>query len=76
MPVDVEARPIAGISSLACRPAPKAALIDRNRLEREDFERRPDVDDPNQQGPSHLEAILGEAEEIVNRSLTFGGESR
>jgi phosphoglucomutase len=25
---------------------------------------------------SHLEAILGEAEEIVNRALTFGGESK
>jgi phosphoglucomutase len=48
MPSVVETRPSANISPLAGRPAPKAMLVDLNRLEREYFERRPDVDDPNQ----------------------------
>jgi phosphoglucomutase len=37
------------ISPLAGKPAPKDLLIDVTRLEREYFERRPDVSDPNQQ---------------------------
>src|SRR6476619_5401234 len=36
------------ISPLAGQPAPKEMLIDPARLEREYFERRPDVSDPNQ----------------------------
>ena len=36
------------ISPLAGKPAPKEMLIDPVRLEREYFERRPDLDDPNQ----------------------------
>jgi phosphoglucomutase len=48
MPSVVETHPRANISPLAGRPAPKAMLVDLNRLEREYFERRPDVGDPNQ----------------------------
>jgi len=36
------------ISPLAGKPAPKEMLIDPVRLEREYFERRPDLDDPSQ----------------------------
>ncbi|HEY1859165.1 MAG TPA: phosphoglucomutase (alpha-D-glucose-1,6-bisphosphate-dependent) [Gemmataceae bacterium] len=36
------------ISPLAGKPAPKELLIDPARLEREYFERRPDISDPNQ----------------------------
>ena len=36
------------ISPLAGRPAPKEILVDVARLEREYFERRPDVNDPTQ----------------------------
>jgi phosphoglucomutase len=36
------------ISPLAGKPAPKEMLIDVERLEREYFERRPDLGDPNQ----------------------------
>jgi phosphoglucomutase len=36
------------ISPLAWKPAPKELLIDPTRLEREFFERRPDLDDPGQ----------------------------
>ena len=36
------------ISPLAGQPAPKAMLVDVARLEREYFERRPDMGDPNQ----------------------------
>ena len=36
------------ISPLAGKPAPKEMLVDVARLEREYFERRPDLDDPNQ----------------------------
>src|SRR5262249_5496705 len=36
------------LSPLAGQPAPKEMLVDLNRLEREYFERRPDVADPNQ----------------------------
>jgi phosphoglucomutase len=42
------AHPAASISPLAGRPAPKEMLVDVARLEREYFERRPDVGDPNQ----------------------------
>ena len=37
-----------GISPLAGKPATKEMLVDPARLEREYYERRPDVDDPNQ----------------------------
>ena len=37
------------ISPLAGQPAPKAMLVDLARLEREYFQRRPDMSDPNQQ---------------------------
>jgi phosphoglucomutase len=36
------------ISPLAGKPAPKEMLIDLARLEGEYFERRPDLDDPDQ----------------------------
>lgn len=36
------------ISPLAGKPAPQALLVDVARLEREYFERRPDLGDPNQ----------------------------
>ena len=36
------------ISPLAGKPAPKELLIDPSRLEREYYERRPDLEDPNQ----------------------------
>jgi len=36
------------ISPLAGKPAPKALLVDPSRLEREYYERRPDLEDPNQ----------------------------
>ena len=48
MPGVVETHPGASISPLAGQPAPKEMLIDLARLEREYFERRPDVSDPNQ----------------------------
>jgi phosphoglucomutase len=38
----------AAISSLAGKPAPKEMLVDLARLERDYYERRPDVADPNQ----------------------------
>ena len=36
------------ISPLAGKPAPKELLVDLTRLEREYYERRPDLGDPNQ----------------------------
>src|SRR6516162_9464486 len=36
------------ISPLAGKPAPKEMLVDLAQLEREYFERRPDLSDPNQ----------------------------
>ena len=36
------------ISPLAGKPAPKELLVDAAQLEREYYERRPDVEDPNQ----------------------------
>ena len=54
MPSTLETRSIAletggmTISPLAGKPAPKELLVDVARLEKEYFERRPDVNDPNQ----------------------------
>ena len=54
MPDTVETRsalPVANqnsVSLLAGKPAPKEMLVDVARLEREYFERRPDLQDPNQ----------------------------
>jgi phosphoglucomutase len=48
MPGIVEKRSGAGISALAGKPASKEMLVDLTRLEREYFERRPDMRDPNQ----------------------------
>jgi phosphoglucomutase len=48
VPGVVEARRGAGVSPLAGSPAPKEMLVDLARLEREYFERQPDVSDPNQ----------------------------
>src|SRR5712692_2713536 len=48
MPGVVETHPGARISPLAGQPAPKEMLVDLARLEREYFERRPDLSDPNQ----------------------------
>jgi phosphoglucomutase len=36
------------ISPLAGKPAPKEMLVDLAKLEREYYERRPDIGDPNQ----------------------------
>ena len=46
MPGAVEER--VAISPLAGRPAPQELLVDVTHLEREYYERRPDVGDPNQ----------------------------
>ena len=46
MSSDVKAQ--ARLSPLAGKPAPRELLVDLARLEREYYERRPDVDDPNQ----------------------------
>src|SRR5208282_2822756 len=43
-----EEKPRMTISPLAGKPAPKEMLIDPARLEREYFERKPDLDDPGQ----------------------------
>src|SRR5215469_1229753 len=48
MPGAVETRPGMSISPLAGRRAPKEMLVDLSRLEREYFERRPDISDPSQ----------------------------
>jgi phosphoglucomutase len=50
MPSSLETQSITGerISPLAGKPAPKEILVDVARLEKEYFERHPDVDDPNQ----------------------------
>jgi phosphoglucomutase len=48
MPSVVETPPGASISALAGKAAPKEMLVDLARLEREYFERRPDLSDPNQ----------------------------
>jgi len=50
MPSTLEAKSATGerISPLAGKPAPKELLVDVARLEKEYFERRPDLDDPNQ----------------------------
>ena len=48
MPSTVETHPVPSISPLAGRPVPKEMLVDVARLEREYFERRPDLSDPNQ----------------------------
>jgi len=45
-PVTTSSEP--AISPLAGKPAPKELLIDVARLEKEYFERKPDVSDPNQ----------------------------
>jgi phosphoglucomutase len=48
MPSVVETHPNESISTLAGKPAPKEKLVDLARLEREYFNRRPDLRDPNQ----------------------------
>jgi phosphoglucomutase len=48
VPSAVGAHPVPEISPLAGRPAPKEMLVDVARLERDYFERRPDLSDPNQ----------------------------
>ena len=54
MPSTLETKSMTGeanemtISPLAGKPAPKEMLIDVARLEKEYFERRPDLGDPNQ----------------------------
>jgi phosphoglucomutase len=53
MPSTLETRSLSGnpddtISPLAGKPAPKEMLVDVARLERDYFERQPDVHDPNQ----------------------------
>jgi phosphoglucomutase len=48
MPSGVKTHPVANISPLAGRPAPKEMLVDLARLDREYFERRPELGDPSQ----------------------------
>ena len=50
MPGSVETQSLTGetISPLAGKPAPKELLVDVARLQKDYFERRPNVDDPNQ----------------------------
>ena len=48
MPGVVETHAGAAVSALAGRPAPKEMLVDLARLEREYFDRLPEVSDPNQ----------------------------
>jgi phosphoglucomutase len=48
MPSVVETAPNESISALAGRPAPKEMLVDLAQLEREYFDCRPDLSDPNQ----------------------------
>ncbi len=51
MPSTLETQSLAGepnISPLAGKPAPKDLLVDVARLQKEYFERRPDLDDPTQ----------------------------
>ena len=50
MPRTLETQSLTGetISPLAGKPAPKELLVDVARLQKEYFERRPDLDDPNQ----------------------------
>jgi phosphoglucomutase len=50
MPSTLETQSLTGerISPLAGKPAPKELLVDVARLEKEYYERRPDLDDPNQ----------------------------
>src|SRR5215469_15508576 len=51
MPNILEKQPLTegpAISPLAGKPAPKELLIDPARLQRDYFERKPDVNDPNQ----------------------------
>src|ERR1700722_2877620 len=47
-PQSLAGNPDEAISPLAGKPAPKEMLVDVARLERDYFERRPDLDDPNQ----------------------------
>jgi phosphoglucomutase len=44
----IETRSLATLSPLAGKPVPKEVLVDLARLEREYYERQPDVSDPNQ----------------------------
>jgi phosphoglucomutase len=44
----IGAQPFPRLSPLAGQPAPKEMLVDLAKLEREYFERRPDLSDPNQ----------------------------
>jgi len=48
MSSSVKTPSIPAISPLAGLPAPKSMLVDLARLERDYFERRPDLNDPNQ----------------------------
>src|SRR5215472_1069753 len=48
MPSAVATPSVASISPLAGRRAPQEMLVDLARLEREYYERRPDLSDPNQ----------------------------
>jgi phosphoglucomutase len=98
------------LSHLAGKPAPKDMLVDVRRLEREYFERRPDLHDRNQlvsfgtsghrgspltgvaarpsgteniykiyaesfNSQQHLDAIVGEAQRIVNAALNSKGQA-
>jgi len=70
--------PLPTISLLAGHPAPKEMLVDLTGLEREYDARHPDIDDPTQlvsfgtegfRDSDHLDAIVGEAREMVDHAL-------
>ncbi len=48
MPGAVDKRPLPSVSPLAGKPAPREMLIDVARIERDYFERRPDVNNPKE----------------------------
>jgi phosphoglucomutase len=70
------------ISPLAGKPAPREMLVDLARLEKEYFDRKPDLEDANQfvvfgtsghrgmsLNHSHLNMIISETQEIVRNAL-------
>lgn len=77
--------PAPTVSPLAGIPAPGALLVDPARMERDYYERSPDLDAPEKwvdtenlyklcaesfQSETHLAAIVPDAREIVHHALT------
>lgn len=75
MPDPLETRSVAAvagentISPFAGKPAPKDMLLDVPRLERDYFERRC-------KSQTHLNAIVSEAQAMVNNAFTLSGPGR